>query len=335
MRTPLCDALGIRHPIVSAPMGPDLAGPELVAAVSEAGGLGVLQAQFAPPAELRAQIREIRARTAKPFGVSAILHFPAEPIVATCLEERVPVLWLFWGDPAPFVARAHAVGTKVFHQVGSVAEAASAARAGVDVVVAQGCEAGGHVRGDVSTLVLVPRVVDAIAPTPVIASGGIADARGLVAVLALGAQAGVLGTRFLASEESRAHPRYKQRLLEASEEDTALTTLFGVGWPNAPHRALRTPFVEARRGDEARGQVGRPDDPVVGRTVVAGRSVELREYVCFPPNREATGDVESMGMLAGQCVGAIDAIKPAGQLVREIAEEAERLERRLGRVPAP
>jgi NAD(P)H-dependent flavin oxidoreductase YrpB (nitropropane dioxygenase family) len=196
-------------------------------------------------------------------------------------------------------------------------------------VVAQGSEAGGHVRGDVSTLVLVPRVVDAISPTPVIASGGIADGRGLVAVLALGAQAGVLGTRFLASHESRAHPRYKELLVQATEQDTALTTLFGVGWPHAPHRALRTPFVEKWRGDEARGQVGRPEDPVVGRTVVAGRDLEVREFVCFPPNRDASGDVESMGMLAGQCVGAIDSIKPAAEIVREIAAEAQRLERRL------
>jgi len=331
MRTPLCDVLGIQHPIVSAPMGPDLAGPELVAAVSEAGGLGVLQAQFAAPDELRAQIRAIRARTARPFGVSAILHFPCEPMVATCLEERVPVLWFFWGDPAPYVERAHAAGTKVFHQVGSVAEAQRAARAGVDCVVAQGCEAGGHVRGGVSTLVLVPLVVDAVAPTPVIAAGGIADARGLVAVLALGAQAGVLGTRFLATHESRAHPRYKELLVSASEEDTALTTLFGVGWPHAPHRALRTPFVESRIGDEARGQVGRPDDPVVGRTVVAGRSLELREYVCLPPNRDASGDVEAMGMLAGQCVGAVRGLRPAAEIVRELAEGAEALWRGLGR----
>src|SRR5262249_23015237 len=136
-------------------------------------------------------------------------------------------------------------------------------------------------------------------------------ARGLVAVLALGAQAGALGTRFLASQESRAHPRYKELLLESGEEDTALTTLFGVGWPHAPHRALRTPFVQAHLGDEARGQVGRPDDPVVGRTVVAGRPLELREYVCLPPNCDATGDVESMGMLAGQCVGVIRDLKPA------------------------
>lgn len=148
-------------------------------------------------------------------------------------------------------------------------------------------------------------------------------------MLALGAQAGALGTRFLASQESRAHPRYKERLLAASEEDTVLTTLFGVGWPHSPHRALRTPFVESRIGDEARGQLGRPDDPVVGRALVAGRSLEVREYVCFPPNRDATGDVESMGMLAGQCVGAVREIRPAAEIVRELAEGADALWRAL------
>src|SRR5262245_928768 len=329
MRTPLCDALGIEQPILSAPMGPDLSGPELVAAVSGAGGLGVLQAQFAAPEELRAQIRAIRARTAKPFGVSAILHFPCDPLVEVCLAERVPVLWFFWGDPARYVAPAHAAGTKVFHQCGSIAEAEAAARAGVDAVVAQGCEAGGHVRGTTSTLVLVPKVVDAIAPTPVIASGGIADGRGVAAVLALGAQAAALGTRFLATPESRAHPRYKELLLSSTAKDTALTTLFGVGWPHAPHRALRTPFVEKWLHDEARGQEGRPDDPVIGRTEVAGRSFEVREFVCFPPNRDATGDVESMGMLAGQCAGAIDSLLPAAQIVRELVEEARRIEQRF------
>src|SRR6185295_336787 len=158
MKTALCDTLGIDHPIIAAPMGPDLSGPELVAAVSNAGGLGILQAQFCPPARFREEIRRVRALTAKPFGVNLLLHFPIEDQVVVCLEERVPVLSLFWGDPTPYVKRAHAAGVKVFHQVGSVAEARRAA-AGVDVIIAQGVEAGGHVAGEVSTLALVPRVV--------------------------------------------------------------------------------------------------------------------------------------------------------------------------------
>src|SRR5262245_54557239 len=145
MKTALCDLLGIEHPIIAAPMGPDLTGPELVAEVSNSGGLGILQAQFCPPLDFRQQIRRVRALTAKPFGVNLLLHFPVEDQVAICLEERVPILSLFWGDPTPYVARAHAAGVKVFHQVGSVADARRAAAAGVDVIIAQGVEAGGHV----------------------------------------------------------------------------------------------------------------------------------------------------------------------------------------------
>src|SRR6059036_2277173 len=126
------------------------------------------------------------------------------------------------------------------HQVGSVAAAPRAAAAGIDVIVAQGAEAGGHVEGKVSTMVLVPRIVDAVAPTPVAAAGGIADGRGVAAALALGAEAAVLGTRFLATPEANAHPLYKTRILDASEEDTVRTVLFGGGWPGAPHRVLRT-----------------------------------------------------------------------------------------------
>jgi NAD(P)H-dependent flavin oxidoreductase YrpB (nitropropane dioxygenase family) len=325
MKTALCDMLGIEYPIIAAPMGPDLTGPELVAAVSNAGGLGILQAQFCSPPVFRQEIERVRALTAKPFGVNLLLHFPVEEQVAICLEERVPILSFFWGDPAPYVERAHAAGVKVFHQVGSVADARRAAGAGVDVIIAQGVEAGGHVAGEVSTLALVPRVVDAVAPLPVAAAGGIADARGVVAVLALGAQAAVLGTRFLASAESRAHPHYKQKLLEAAEGDTVRTILFGHGWPNAPHRTLRTVFVEQWRGQEARGQESRPDEPEVGQTVIAGRPMPVRRFMGFPPNRDASGDVESMDLLAGQSVGLVDQIKPAGQIVPELGEEARRI----------
>jgi NAD(P)H-dependent flavin oxidoreductase YrpB (nitropropane dioxygenase family) len=156
------------------------------------------------------------------------------------------------------VESAHAAGVKLFHQTGSVGDAVRSAQAGVDAIIAQGVEAGGHVAGEVSTVALVPRIVDAVSPTPAIAAGGIADGRGLVAALALGAEAAVIGTRFLATEEARAHPHYKQRLLQATEADTVRTTLFGYGWPNAPHRALRTKFVEEWLGNEARGQESRP-----------------------------------------------------------------------------
>ena len=322
MKTTLCHMLGIEYPIIAAPMGPDLTGPELVAAVSNAGGLGILQAQFSAPPLFREEIHRIRALTDKPFGVNLLLHFPIDGQVVVCLEERVPVLSLFWGDPTPYVKRAHAAGVKVFHQVGSVSDAHRAAAAGVDVVIAQGVEAGGHVAGEISTLALVPRVVDAVSPRPVAAAGGIADGRGLVAVLALGAQAAVLGTRFLASSESRAHPHYKQKVLEASEADTVRTILFGHGWPNAPHRTLRTEFVRQWLGREGRGQESRPDEPVVGRTVVGGHPMPVLRFMGFPPNSDTNGDIDSMDLLAGQSVGLIREVKPAGEIVSELVEEA-------------
>ena len=337
MKTALCHMLGIEYPIIAAPMGPDLTGPELVAAVSNAGALGILQAQFLSPPLFREQIHRVRALTDKPFGVNLLLHFPVEDQVAVCLEEHVPILAFFWGDPTPYVERAHAAGVKVFHQVGSVPDAQRAAAAGVDVIVAQGVEAGGHVAGEVSTLVLVPRIVDAIAPRPVAAAGGIADARGLVAVLALGAQAAVLGTRFLASSESRAHPHYKEKLLDASEADTVRTILFGHGWPNAPHRTLRTAFVREWLGREARGQESRPDESVIGHTVIGGQPMPVLRFMGFPPNSDASGDIDSMDLLAGQSVGLIREIKPAGQIVDELVEEARQIisQRLAGLIATP
>jgi NAD(P)H-dependent flavin oxidoreductase YrpB (nitropropane dioxygenase family) len=325
MKTTLCHMLGIEYPIIAAPMGPDLTGPELVAAVSNAGGLGILQAQFCTPQLFREEIHRIRALTDKPFGVNLLLHFPIDDQVVVCLEERVPILSLFWGDPTPYVKRAHAAGVKVFHQVGSVSDAKRAAAVGVDVIIAQGVEAGGHVAGEVSTLALVPRIVDAVSPRPVAAAGGIADGRGVVAVLALGAQAAVLGTRFLASSESRAHPHYKRMVLDASERDTVRTILFGYGWPNAPHRTLRTAFVRQWLGREGRGQESRPDEPVVGRTVIGGQPMPVLRFMGFPPNFDAKGDIDSMDLLAGQSVGLIHEVKPAGQIVGELVTEARQI----------
>jgi nitronate monooxygenase len=330
LHTRLCDLLGIEFPILSAPMGPDVSGPELVAAVSNAGGLGILQAQWHPPPLLRQAIRRVRQLTDKPFGVNLLLHFPCDEGVTVCVEERVPVLSFFWGDPASYIARVHAVGGKVCHQVGSAAAAQEAARAGVDVIIAQGVEAGGHVAGEVTTMALVPRVVDTVAPIPVVAAGGIADARGLVAALALGAEAVVLGTRFLATPEANAHSLYKHKLVTATEADTVRTTLFGHGWPDAPHRTLRTPFVEAWLGQEARGNASRPDEPVVGQTQIAGQTIPVLRFMGFPPNAAATGDIESMDLLAGQSVGLVHEIRPAALIIRDLVEGARQLiEQRL------
>ena len=329
IRTQLCKLLEIEAPIFAAPMG-FLAGPRLAAAVSNAGGLGIMSFNANPPPVLRDEIRHLRALTSKPFGVGVLLggpHLPfsVEAIVDVCLEERVPVLLTFWGDPTPYVARAHAAGVKVMDQVGSVADAQRAARAGVDAIIAQGVEAGGHVAGEVTTMALVPRVVDAVAPIPVVAAGGIADARGLVAALALGAQAVMIGTRLIATPEAYAHPLYKQKVLDANETETVRTTLFGFGWPNAPHRTLRTPFVERWLPDERRGSEQRPDEPRIGETKIGGQSVPLLRFMGFPPTPDASGDLESMDYLAGQGVGLVNDMKPAAEVVGEFLEGAHHI----------
>ncbi len=324
LHTRLCEALGIEVPIVVAPMGL-VTGPELAAAVSNAGGLGILSFSGNPPPVLRQQIHQVRELTDKPFGVNLLLHFPVEEHVDVCIDERVPVLSFYWGDPAPYVGRAHDAGMVVFDQVGSVAAATRSVKAGVDVIVAQGEEAGGHLAGRVATSVLVPRIVDAVAPVPVVAAGGIADARGVVAALALGAEAVQMGTRFLATREARAHPAYKERVLAATEEDTVRTTLFGHGWPNAPHRAIRTPFVEEWLSDEARGSESRPDEPILGHTTIAGRAVPIPRFSTLPPSADVTGDVESMALLAGESAGLVDRIEPAAAVVRELVAGAARI----------
>jgi NAD(P)H-dependent flavin oxidoreductase YrpB (nitropropane dioxygenase family) len=313
-------------------MGPHITSLELAADVSNAGGLGIISFGGYPPPILRREIRRLRALTRNPFGVNLLLEFPVEEHVNVCVEERVPVISFFWGDPSPYVETAHAAGLKVIDQVGSVEAAKRSAGAGVDAIIAQGVEAGGHIAGQVSTMVLVPRVVDAVSPVPVAAAGGIADARGLVAALALGAEGVVLGTRFLATPEAAAHPIYKQKVLEATEEDTVRTTLFGRGWPNAPHRTLRTAFVDEWLKDEARGSEQRVDEPVIGESIFGGERVPLQRFAGFPPTAEATGDIESMGLLAGQSVGLVTDIKPAAVIVRELVAGARAIiEQRLSK----
>lgn len=184
--TPFCRPLGLTAPVVQAPVG-SAATPELASAVSNAGGLGMLALSWTPPGSVREQIRATRALTDRPLGVNVVLEWDQHERVRACLEESVAVVSTFWGDPRPHVDAIHAGGALHAHTVGCAEEARRAVDAGVDVIVAQGWEAGGRVWGEVATLALVPAVVDAVAPVPVIAAGGVADGRGLAAVLALGA----------------------------------------------------------------------------------------------------------------------------------------------------
>jgi nitronate monooxygenase len=328
LRTPLCDLFGIRYPIFQAPIG-GTSRPELAAAVSNAGALGSIAFSHGSQDALRATIRAIRARTEAPFAVNLLLPWPQAERVAVCLEERVPVLSLFWGDPAPFVEAAHAVGTRVLYQAGGVEEAARAAAAGVDAIIAQGQEAGGHVRGTLGLVALVPRVVDAVAPRPVLAAGAIADGRGIAAALALGAAGVSIGTRFVASAESAAHASYKAEVVAARESDTVYTELFDVGWPDAPHRALRNSTYRAWQESGCPPPGRRPGEgEPVGTLRTTGEPIA--RYADRAPVVEVDGDAEAMALYAGQGCGLITAVEPAAAIVARLVAETETALARLG-----
>jgi nitronate monooxygenase len=322
MRTALTELLGIEAPIVQAPMGGAVT-PALAAAVSNAGGLGTLPLSWVTTEEIRGTVAEMTALTDRPFGVNLILEWDQRDRLTAALEAGAPVISLFWGDAAELVPEAHDAGAVVFVSVGSVDEAARAAAAGADVVVAQGWEAGGHVRGTITTLALVPRVVDVVDPVPVVAAGGIADGRGLAAVLALGASGAWIGTRFLAARESSIHDDYRQRVLEAAETDTYYGDLFDGGWPAAPHRVLRNSTVEAweAAGRPAPGERPGEEDDVAAR----GDGAPVKRYASATPHSSMTGEIEALPNWAGQGVGLVTRIQPAAEIVQELVAEAERI----------
>jgi nitronate monooxygenase len=329
LQTPLCKQLGIELPIFNAGMGGGTAGVDLAAAVSDAGGLGVLGMGGVPPPVVREQIQRLRSATKKPFGVNLILALLEEGQVEACLEEKVPVLILFWGDPKPIVEKAHRAGTKVILQCGSTDEAQAAAAAGVDAVMIQGVEAGGHVRGTTALSIALPAVVNAVKPLPVIAAGGVADGRGLAAALDLGAQAVSIGTRFLASNEAFAARAYKERIVRAKAEDTVYTKLFDVGWPDAAHRVLRNKAYAEWEAAGSPPSGKRPGEGVpFGALTIAGARVEPPRYHIFPPLEGFEGDMEYAALYAGQSCSLIDDIKPAAEIVRDLERGAEAALRR-------
>jgi NAD(P)H-dependent flavin oxidoreductase YrpB (nitropropane dioxygenase family) len=306
-------------------MGGGIAGPELVAAVGNAGGFGFLGFVGLPASHIRTQLRRTRALTTKPFGANLVVTCLTGGEVEACFDARPSVLGVFWGDPTPFVADAHRRGIKVMVQVGSVAEAVAAAEAGVDAVIAQGVEAGGHVRGTTALSVLLPTVVEAVSPLPVIAAGGIATGRGVAAALVLGAQAVAMGTRFLASEEAHASPIYKERIVRARAEDTVLTGLYDIGWPDAAHRVLRTRVYDAWDAAGRPAPGSRPaEGSVVGTVPIAEMRVEVPRYSTFPPLPGFDGDADDFCLYAGQSCGLIADIRPAAAIVAEVAREARR-----------
>jgi enoyl-[acyl-carrier protein] reductase II len=305
VRTPVCDLFGIEHPVILAGMGGVSMAP-LVAAVSNAGGLGVMGAANLSPDDLRDEIRRTRALTDKPFAVDLLAPLPQMivPYLPVLYDEGVQIFVAGLAVPEQHVAEMKAHGIKIMVMTGKVKHAVRAEAAGADVVAAQGTEAGGHT-GEIGTLALVPQVVDAV-KIPVVAAGGIVDGRGVVAALALGAQAAVIGTRFIATPEATAARQYREALVRAEQDETIRTRCYS----GKPLRALKNPYIAEHEADPRKMRPF-PEQLVLSsqRNVMAYWNPEADpERTCFP---------------AGQGVGGIRAIKPAGEVVEEIVSQVE------------
>src|SRR6202163_946094 len=305
LHTHTCNLLGIDVPVLQAGMS-TYTTPELVAAVSNAGGLGIIGGLGRTPDQLRNEIRQVRELTSRPFGVNHVVCQLDHAAVQVTLAQRVPVLSLAWGRAADLTYQAHEAGSKVLHMVATPEEAGLVASDGADVIVAQGTEGGGHV-GAMSTLPLVPMVIDVVAGVPVLAAGGIADGRGLAAVLMLGAQGALIGTRFLATPEARGRGHSKDVILNALGSQTVASRFYddvlGFVWPGAIVRTIKHPLLEecAERQQEwtlAADQLR----PSLNAAIAAGDFV-----------------------LAGESAGLVHDIVPAGELVSRIVHQARQL----------
>ena len=328
MTTPLCRKLGITKPIIQAPIA---ASTKLAVAVSQAGGLGILPITWRPIDSLGSALVTMQAATDKPFGVNLVLSLmkaEQHANLEVALAAGVPVISTFWGDPAPLVQHIHDAGSLVMHTVGSAEEARRVVYAGVDIVVAQGVEAGGHVWGKVATMALTPAVVDAVPGTPVVAAGGIADGRGLAAVMALGAEAAWVGTRLLLAAENDAHPAYRAKVAEARETDTVLSEVFDGGWETAPHRCLDNETLQAWRaaGEPAPGS--RPGEGEV--TGQSGDGTPIHRYSLENPDAATTGDITAMALYAGQSAGLVHQEASAALIIDGMVDEAAAILKRLG-----
>jgi nitronate monooxygenase len=321
LRTRLTDLLGCDYPIVQSGMG----GParsELCAAVTAAGAFGCIGMVKESPELVRREIAAVRERTNRSFGVNLVPSV-TDPVLLeeelqACFEAQVSVMVFFWDVRPDLIERAHNAGCLVLYQVGRLEDAVAAEKAGADAIICQGFEAGGHVHGNVSSLVLLPQVAAKVR-VPVLGSGGFASGASLVAALALGAEGVHCGTAFLATEESYAHDYHKQRVVAASSEDTVYSDIFAIGWPpRSPVRTIENSVTKRHAGD----LLGHgPDD--FERDVIAhdGDEVVYR-YSTYSPLRHMTGDLESQALYAGQVCGAINRVRPAGQVVREMMDEA-------------
>jgi len=308
IRTPICDLLGIQHPILQGGMA-WVSTPELVVAVSEAGALGIIGAGNAPPDLVEKYVLQVKERTQKPYGLNVPMFSSfVQDIVNLCIREKVPVVTTGAGNPSAIIPVLKQAGTIVIPVVASVALAKRLERAGADALIAEGSESGGHI-GDVNTLPLVPQVVDAV-KVPVVAAGGIADGRGLVAALALGAVGIQMGTRFICTTECAVHPNYKDMVVRAGDRAT-ITTGHSLGHPV---RALRNPMT--RKFEEMEKQTLTEEQLIEFGTGKLKRAV-------------IDGDVVEGSFMAGQSCGLVKDIVSCAELIRRIIAEAEAVLARL------
>ncbi len=315
LETSFTKLVGCQVPLQQAGMGP-LASVELAAAVSEAGGLGMLGTYWdITPARLTQALDRLQALTTRPFGVNFLISFPPE--LVTLAASRAKVVEFFYEEPdASVVQLVHAQGALACWNIGSKAEAIAAADAGCDLIGAQGVEAGGHVRGTLGLLPLLIEVLEVV-DVPVIAAGGISSGRAMAGALAAGAAAVRVGTRFVAAQEANAHPDYVAALIAAEGQDTIYGMTFGTVW-RAPHRVLR------RSAEAAQAFQG----SMVGEVLINDRWVPVPRFDCLAVTKDTRGAIEAMPFWAGQGVGAVKRVEPAGDIVREMTQAAEQLLRK-------
>jgi NAD(P)H-dependent flavin oxidoreductase YrpB (nitropropane dioxygenase family) len=294
---------------------PQVATPELAIAVANAGGLGMV----VPCENTAAMLDRVAAQTSGVIGINFLVPF-LDLAAMESASTRARVVEFFYATPdAELVARVHEGGALAAWQIGSADEACAAADAGCDFVIAQGVEAGGHVRGELPLLVLLDEVLERV-EVPVIGAGGIGTPRAMAATLATGAAGARVGTRFVASIESGAHPAYIEALVRADATDTVLTRAFSLDWPDVPHRVLRS-CIEAARAF---------DGDIVGEEHLGQSLIPVRRFSIPPPGRAFTGAIDAMALYAGQSVGAVRGIQPAAAIVTELVQGAERLLRSWG-----
>ncbi|AUX45078.1 2-nitropropane dioxygenase [Sorangium cellulosum] len=334
LTTKLTADYGVQYPLVSAGMA-FVSLPPLVAAVSNAGGIGLLGAAVEPASVVQARIQAIKALTSNLFGVDFIVEnatsgpFTTQEHIDVCVAEGVRLVVFHWNPPdAAWVDALHAAGAKVWVQVGSVAAASQAVALGVDGIIAQGVQAGGHARATVDTRALVKDIKKRVRPALLLAAGGIADGASVVRALGYGADGVVAGTRFVASTEAYAHPDYKARLVAAGRDATALQTFFGPEWPNARQRVLRNRVVRQWAGRESRIPSPPPPPATIGTTVMFPGVLDvpytMPKFSATIPTPDTVADLEEMDMPAGsESVLAVRNIKPAAEIVAEMMGDAQ------------